>query len=375
MAIGSWWINRIRLLDYSRKNTFRNPVDIIARMRIIFALFAFAILAACAPINSGLPGPSVLVGTVTETPQPSATFTASVTPTPTLHPLSIEYLRSREYPASELVIEETLEVGDNYLRYIASYMSDGLKQYGLLTVPFGEKPETGWPVIIFNHGYIPPEVYQTTERYIAYVDGFARSGYIVFRPDYRGHANSEGDARGAYGQPDYVIDVLNAVTALKTYPDADPNRMGMWGHSMGGYITLRVMVVDADIKAGVIWAGVVAPYAEMINIEGRPRFGTRSLLQRNGDPELAPEFWAAISANSFLEDLSGPLQLHHGSADTSVPATFSMDLALDVRAIGQEAELYIYDGDDHNIAKYFTAAMLRSIEFFDIYVKGETGNN
>lgn len=343
-------------------------------MQLKFALIIFGFLAACAPISASLPNPSILVETARETLQPSATFTPSVTPTLTPHPLSIEYLRTREYPTSVLVIEETLDVGNNYYRYIASYMSDGLKQYGLLAIPFGEKPETGWPVIIFNHGYIPPEVYQTTERYVAYVDRFARIGYIVFRPDYRGHANSEGDARGAYGRPDYVIDVLNAVAALKTYPDADPDRMGMWGHSMGGYITLRAMVVDPDIKAGVIWAGVVAPYADMININGRPRFGTRSLLQRNGEPELDPEFWASISANSFLSEFSGPLQLHHGSADPSVPTTFSLDLALDVRAEGKIAELYLYDGDDHNISHNFTAAMLRSIEFFDTYVKGETGS-
>lgn len=338
-----------------------------------FAFFPLlALLAACTPAPALLPDPGIRVETATQTPQPTATYTPSVTPTPTPDPLTIQYLRTRDYPASELLIEETLDVGDNYFRYIASYTSDGLKQYGLLTVPFGDKPETGWPVIIFNHGYIPPEVYQTTERYIAYVDGFARSGYIVFRPDYRGHANSEGEARGAYGRPDYVIDVLNAVSALKAFPDADPDRMGMWGHSMGGYITLRAMVVDPGIKAGVIWAGVVAPYADMVDIDGRPRFGTRSLLQRMGDPALDPEFWASISANSFLADLSGPLQLHHGTADTSVPATFSMDLALQVRDIGKVAELYMYDGDDHNISRNFTGAMLQSIEFFNLYIKGET---
>jgi len=342
-------------------------------MRIKFALLILLLLAACVPITQSLPGPSILVEAATNV-QPSVTFTPSVTPTPTLDPLSIEYLRSREYPRTKLTIEQTLAAGSNYFRYIASYFSDGLKQYGLLTIPFGDKPETGWPVIIFNHGFIPPDVYQTTERYVAYVDGFARSGYIVFRPDYRGHADSEGLARGAYSRPDYVIDVLNAVSALKAYPDADPEHIGMWGHSMGGYITLRAMVVDPDIKAGVIWAGVVAPYADMIHIEGRPRFGTRSLLQRNGDPERDPEFWASISANSFLADLSGPLQLHHGREDTSVPVTFSMNLALDVEAAGKTVELYIYDGDDHNISHNFPTALLRSIEFFDKYLKVEIAN-
>ena len=52
------------------------------------------------------------------------------------------------------------------------------------------------PVIIFNHGYIPPDVYRTTERYVAYVDLIARSGYIVLRSDYRGHDRSEAEARG-----------------------------------------------------------------------------------------------------------------------------------------------------------------------------------
>ena len=78
-----------------------------------------------------------------------------------------------------------------------------------------DMPATGWPVIIFNHGYIPPEQYRTTERYVAYVDGFARNGYIVFRSDYRGHGNSEGEATGGYGTPAYTVDVLNAVAAVK----------------------------------------------------------------------------------------------------------------------------------------------------------------
>ncbi|MCW5732914.1 MAG: alpha/beta fold hydrolase [Enhydrobacter sp.] len=344
--------------------------------RIFIQAGLCALLAACGLPPSpmaDLPTPQLAV-----TSEPSATHTStqvsspipSLTPTPQLHPLSIDYLRSREYPATELVIEQVLEDGPNYFRYIASYFSDGLKQYGLLTVPFGEKPPSGWPVIIFNHGYIAPEVYQTTERYVAYVDGFARSGYIVFRPDYRGHANSEGEARGAYGRPDYVIDVLNAVAALKNFPEADPGRLGMWGHSMGGYITLRAMLADADIKAGVIWAGVVAAYADMVDIGGRPRFGSRGLLETFGPPESNPELWASISANSYLDQLPGPLQLHHGSADHSVPAGFSSQLAVQVRQAGGVAELYEYAGDDHNLSHFFTSAMLRSVAFFDQYVKG-----
>ena len=88
----------------------------------------------------------------------------------------IEHMRQQSYPGSDLTVEETLEPGANYDRYVVSYLSEGNKIYALLTVPQGQMPQSGWPVIIFNHGYIPPAQYRTTERYVAYVDGFARNG-------------------------------------------------------------------------------------------------------------------------------------------------------------------------------------------------------
>ncbi|HQE91983.1 MAG TPA: alpha/beta fold hydrolase [Anaerolineae bacterium] len=326
----------------------------------------------------------------TATPSPTATPTATATPTPTptpTHPLMIDVMREQAYPGSNLVIEQTLSPGVNYDRYVVSYLSEGFKIYALLTIPRGEKPATGWPIIVFNHGYIPPAQYRTTERYVAYVDGFARNGYIVIRPDYRGHGDSEGEPANAYDTPAYTIDVLNAMASAQRLPEADPDRVGMWGHSMGGTITLRAMVVRDDIKAGVIWAGVVADYPELMDRWQRrfltpvaagagtptPGSGRRwgDILFTYGTPDENPVFWASIDPWAYLTELSGPLQLHHGTSDTSVPVEYSEDLYAQLQAEGVTSELYIYQGDDHNLAGNFSAAMRRSVEFFDLYVKGE----
>ncbi len=301
------------------------------------------------------------------------------TPLQTYQPLSIDALRNLKYDNSGITIERTLDPGSNYSRYYVSYKSEGLKIYGLLTVPNSEKPKNDWPAIVFNHGFIPPAEYRTTERYIAYVDGFARNGYIVLRPDYRGHDQSEGEPSGAYGSNGYTIDVLNATNSLKHYKDVDPDKIGMWGHSLGGFLTLRNMVVRKDIKAGVIWAGVIASYPDLLTRwrrntppPGLPRGATgwrQKLVAEFGSPEENPKFWNSISANSYLKDISGPLQLHHGTADTSVPVEFSEILKQQMKDAGKPIEVYIYPGDDHNLASSFNTAMQRSVEFFDKHLK------
>ena len=354
----------------------RNALLVLMIVSLIFT--GCAAEATLAPTNTL--SPPTETPTLTSTPEPTATFTAQPTATPVPHPMSIMALRNAEYPGSEITIVRELERGANYRRYYAYYLSEGLKIYALLTVPNGEAPEGGFPAIVFNHGYIPPNVYRTTERYIAYVDQLARAGYVVFRIDYRGHDQSEGEATGAYGNPGYQHDVMNAVASLQQFPDVNPDKIGMWGHSMGGYLTLRAMVISDEIKAGVIWAGVVASYTDLLynwrrtgaftpspSSTGRGWRG--SWIEQYGTPEQNPVFWDSVSATSYLTDISGPLQLHHGTNDDDVPVEFSIRLAELARAQGQLADLYTYDGDNHNISNYFSTAMNRTIQFFDIYLK------
>jgi dipeptidyl aminopeptidase/acylaminoacyl peptidase len=94
------------------------------------------------------------------------------------------------------------------------------------------------------------------------------------------------------------------------------------------------------------------------------------MLETYGSPEENPAFYASISPNTYLADLSGPIQLHHGTADTSVPVEYSEQLETQVQAAGKTVELFVYQRDNHNISANFGKAMARSVRFFDTYVKG-----
>ncbi|MFN8450498.1 MAG: alpha/beta fold hydrolase [Anaerolineae bacterium] len=215
------------------------------RIRLIGCEFVLALLAL-APFGT-----------------PDAGAAATQTLTSTARPAAAQR------PGSDITIEETLNPGAGYDRYIVSYPSDGLKIYALMTVPREEMPATGFPVIVLNHGYIRPSDYVTTGSYVAHVDALARHGYIVFKSDYRGNGNSEGSS--VRTRNSYVTDVLNAVEILKQHPYVDPDRMGMWGHSMGGYITVTAMLQSPDIKAGVIWAGTLRAFGQRIHSPACPR--------------------------------------------------------------------------------------------------------
>lgn len=312
-------------------------------------------------------------------PQPLTTQQTSVV----LNPLSIQAMRLRSYPGSNIKIEQTLTPAGTYNRYITSYQSDGLKIYALLLVPKGAKPSSGWPVIILNHGYITPERYTPDGNYISYADAFAKNGYIVFKPNYRGNGKSEGKPTSTYYSSDYIVDDLNAIASIKMYPDANPAKIGVWGHSMGGQITLKDIVINrTDIKAAVIWGGVVGTYNDIINdwqnrVSYQPAAEDLALRLQNlsnlegvyGTPQTNPAFWNSVDPNSYLKDITTPLQINVGLADTQVPPDFSTGLYERMTAAGKVVQYYEYPGSNHDINQGFVLAMKRTIDFFDRYLK------
>ena len=258
--------------------------------------------------------------------------------------------------------------GTNYRQFIASYLSEGLKIYGLLTIPTTPKPENGYPVIVFVHGYISPKKYSTTGNYPTYQATLARGGFITFKPDLRGHGNSEGEAASAHYSEKYVVDAMYAISYLKNYKDADPERIGYWGHSNGGEIGLRVILISPDIKAASFWAGVVGSYEDMLETYNDKisflRNRNNPLVEEYGLPSKNPEFWNKLDPYYFLNDISIPIQLQHGTADSSVPIELSIQLKKELEKLNKIVEYYEYPGDDHNISKNSNVAWQRTIDFF-----------
>jgi dipeptidyl aminopeptidase/acylaminoacyl peptidase len=261
-------------------------------------------------------------------------------------------------------------------------VSDGLKEYAYLTVPKSTKPVKGFPVIIFNHGYQIPELYTPDGNYIAYMDTLAKQGYIIFKPDYRGNGKSQGSPGSTYFSANYTIDDLNAISSIKKYSLSNPAKIGIWGHSMGGNITLRVSEISPDIKAAVIWGGVVGDYNDIIynwqdKVTYKPaaedlylrNLGLSDLLATHGTPTQNPTFWDSIDPTKNLKYISAPFQIHVGGSDEQVPSIFSLDLYNEMKSQGKVVEYYSYPGSNHDIEQGYNLAMQRTIIFFNKYLK------
>ncbi len=113
-------------------------------------------------------------------------------------PLTIEAMRSRQYPGSDIVVEQTLSNRGTYQDALISYKSDGLKIQALQSIPNTPKPAAGWPVVILDHGYIPPTQYQTySEDYREFIAAFTVAGFMVIKPDYGGTDKARGARKAA----------------------------------------------------------------------------------------------------------------------------------------------------------------------------------
>lgn len=326
-------------------------------------------------------------------------------------PLSIPGLRLRKYYSQPSLIEEIYGRNNCFRSFLVVYRSDGLNLYARINIPTGGIPAQGFPVVVFLHGYSPdpldPEYFQRS-YYEAWVNAYADAGYIVIMPGYRGHGVVNGKkADGSeyidsyshlyLTSPFYAVDVLNLLAGLaqlsaldwgafgfllRSQQLADQNNLFLAAHSMGGDVALAVLAVSPCFKAASIWAGVCA------HIHAVADFYTRYEINASNPAALfAPAFqekWEKITsvvknepfnlmnidaANGYfyLENVTAPLILHHGTGDTAVPVEWSLRLYQALKDLGKDTSLYLYDGNNHEIGlnNQHPVAIARDVAFFN----------
>lgn len=296
-------------------------------------------------------------------------------------PYTIESLRQREYAGGLIQVRELLASNAQFTRYLIAYPSDGLTVTGVLQIPSGEGP---FPVIILNHGYWSRATYRPGTDTAEAAGYFNEHGYLTIAPDYRSWG--ESDTGSSFFHTGLVIDVINLISALESLPVADTERIGIWGHSMGGGITTKVLTIDERVKAAVLYAPNSADDADLIAMWGPgcdPQQPTRIALLCNEAevipsdlPEAIFEGYAhavndpmmmqAIAPLYHFEYITAPVQIHIGTADDVTPPEWSAKMVDELQLLEKKVEIYHYAGQGHFLSgQHWFTFMERSVVFFD----------
>jgi dipeptidyl aminopeptidase/acylaminoacyl peptidase len=320
------------------------------------------------------PSPTPLLPSPTALPPSPTPLPPSPTPDPyaDLAPLTIEGLRSRTYGGGAIEFVRVLEEAPAFTRYLIAYPSDGLRITGMLNRPRGDGP---FPVVILNHGYYPLDAYQTGNGSKLAADYLARQGYLTIAPDFRSHAGSD-DAPNVF-RAGHVIDTLNLISLAQALPDARPGKLLMWGHSNGGAITAKAIVVSDQIAAALIYSPASSNIAEdyAFRVERWRLRAGQPPGQRSGvidqlsvefpvAPEQSPDLYARLSPLGYTRYVTARTMIIWGDQDETVPQKWPEDLYISLRDAGKPVEFVIYPGQPHSFNAAGNAAYLAAMRDF-----------
>ncbi len=211
-------------------------------------------------------------------------------------------------------IDPALFTSHEYVRYESF---DGLQIPAIVYRPRDMEAGKQYPALVEVHGGPTGQFFRGFEPFAQFL---ADNGYIVIQPNIRGSTGYGVEfrdmARKDWGGAD-LEDVVAAANYLKALPEVDPERVGVWGGSYGGYMTFIAMTKKPEVwKAGVAWVGItdlLAMYEE--SMEHFKYF----LREQMGDPVEDAELWRDRSAINFFHQMTGKLLIVHGVTDPRCP--------------------------------------------------------
>lgn len=219
--------------------------------------------------------------------------------------------------------------------------------YGVIYLPADFDPQKRYPVVEYIYGgpqvLAAPHTFERRSGYRALPRALAELGFAVAIVDGRGTLGRSRDFHGfSYGRfgetviPDHAA-ALRALAAERTYLDME--RVGIFGHSWGGYNALRAMLLAPDLyRVGV----AAAPVADLEDHYGEWAEGVMGLITEN------PRGYAAASNVTAAGNLQGKLLLIHGTSDSNATLSATLKMADALARAGRPFDLLVLPEQNHH---------------------------
>lgn len=235
---------------------------------------------------------------------------------------------------------ENLKLGTT--RYYEIPARDGALLQAALTVPYNFDPNKKYPVLVYVYG--GPHVQLVMDNFKGgWTHLLTQQGYLVFSLDNRGsYGRGRQWERQIYLQlGKYELqDQLDGVKFLKSLPFVDPNRIGIWGASYGGYMVLMALTKAPEVfKIGI----ALAPFTHW-------KFYDALYTERymNLPKDHIQEYFDSAPLN-FVANLKAKLLLTHGLADDNVHYQNSAEFVNELVKHGKQFQLMAYPNRRHGI--------------------------
>jgi dipeptidyl aminopeptidase/acylaminoacyl peptidase len=251
--------------------------------------------------------------------------------------------------------------------------ADGMPIHGQLFMPPRTRRGERYPAVLFFHGGSRRQMVLGWHYRGYYHNAYALNqylasrGYIVLSVNYRsgigyGMEFREALNYGANGASEFN-DVLGAGLYLRARDDVDPNAIGLWGGSYGGYLTALGLARASDLFAAGVDVHGVHDW-NMVIQNFYPAYDTLRF------PEVADAAFAS-SPMADIDTWRSPVLLIHGDDDRNVPFSETVDLVMALRVRGVEFEQLIFPDEVHGFLTHahWLAAYEAAADFFDRKLK------
>ncbi|HEY2344525.1 MAG TPA: S9 family peptidase [Xanthomonadaceae bacterium] len=271
------------------------------------------------------------------------------------------------------VTHENTTLAANVAARSVHWSNEGFPVQGWLLGPTTEATGGKHPMIVIVHGGPSSQV---TPHYIAAggqhgtsfdfaQDVFAR-GYYVFYANPRG-SYGEGEAFTRANIRDFgrgdLRDILTGVDAVEKIAPVDDARLGLYGHSYGGWMTMWANTQTRRFKAAVAGAGI----ANWTSYYGQNGIDQWMVPFFGASVYDDPAVYRAASPIEFIRQAKTPTLIYVGERDVECPAPQSLEYWHGLRAVGTPTQLFIYAGEGHHFRKPANLVDLRAriIGWFD----------